>query len=76
MMSGTYAVDRSGVTGRLRDLLDNDVLEHPTTRAIASLVAESGLSILAPDQRDIYEWYIKPLLDDAGSDEAPEGIIV
>jgi len=25
-MSGTYAVDRSGVTGRLRDLLDNDVL--------------------------------------------------
>jgi hypothetical protein len=58
------------------DLLDNDVLEHPTTRAIASLVAESGLSILAPDQRDIYEWYIKPLLGNDRSDEAPESIIV
>jgi len=75
-MSGTYAEDRSGVTGRLRDLLDNDVLEHPTTRAIANLVAESGLSILAPDQRDIYEWYIKPLLGNDRSDEAPESIIV
>jgi hypothetical protein len=75
-MSGTYVEDRSGVTGRLRDLLDNDVLEHPTTRAIANLVAESGLSILAPDQRDIYEWYIKPLLDDGRSDGAPESIIV
>ena len=75
-MNGTYAEDRSGFAQRLRDILDNDVLEHPTTRAIASLVAESGLSILASDQRDIYEWYIKPLLDDGRSDEAPEGIIV
>ena len=53
-MNGTYAEDRSGFAQRLRDILDNDVLEHPTTRAIASLVAESGLSILASDQRDIY----------------------
>jgi hypothetical protein len=76
MMSGTYAEDRSSVTGRLRDLLDNDVLEHPTTRAIANLAAESGLSILAPDQRDIYEWHIKPLLGNDRSDGAPESIIV
>jgi hypothetical protein len=68
-MSGIYAENRSGFTRLLRDLLDNDVLEHPTTRAIASLVLEGGLSSLAPDQRDIYELYIKPHLNGGHSNE-------
>ena len=67
---------RGGFTGRLKDLLDNDVLEHPTTRAIASLVMEDGLSILSPDQRDLYELYIKPHLDVGFSNEDHDGVIL
>jgi hypothetical protein len=74
-MNGTDARDQGGFTQRLSNLVDNDVLEHPTTRAIARLVVESGLSTLAPDQRDIYELYIKPHLGSGESDEDPESIL-
>jgi len=75
-MSQIKAETRGGFTGRLRGFLDNDVLEHPTTRAIANLVMDGGLSILSPDQRDLYELYIKPHLDVGFSNEDHDGVIL
>jgi hypothetical protein len=61
---------------RLRNLVSDDVLEHPAARATAWLVADQGLSILTPDERLIYERYIKPYLHGTYSDEDPECISI
>jgi hypothetical protein len=61
---------------RLRALVSNDVLEHPAARATAWFVADHGLSILTPDERLIYEMYIRPYLHGTYSDEDPECISV
>ena len=74
-MGETYADDEE-LAMRLRSLVDNDVLEHPTTRAIARLVAECGPSVLAPDQSEVYELYVKPYLYSIGSDSNPESSVI
>jgi hypothetical protein len=66
--------DGGELSTRLRDLLKEDVLEHPAVRAIARLVAERDLSALTPDQSYIYQWHIKPYLQGGYSDEDPECI--
>ena len=74
-MGDTYA-DAEEVAMRLRSLVDNDVLEHPTTRAIARLVAECGPSVLAPDQSEVYELYVKLYIHSIGSDDSSESSVI
>jgi hypothetical protein len=74
-MEYTHADDEE-LAMQLRSLVDNDVLEHPTTRAIARLVAECGPSVTAPDQSEVYELYVKPYLKSISSDGSPESSVI
>jgi hypothetical protein len=74
-MKGKAHSEEREISRQMRVLVERDVLEHPTARAIARLIAERDLSILTPDQRYIYEWHIKPHLRAGHSDEGSECII-